>query len=487
MKVIEQQPTTYEHWIDSGRIVVPCLKGTPIVLNWNDPNFKITKEEWRTKYTHCAIGLRLDQDIDFDIDNELAKRFINKYVKLTPAISGRPSNPKSHYWWKGKLDFKKFALPSELKEHYKNFPHGATLCEIRHGNSQYTIVPESLHSKANEHVKWESYEGIKEYPGDLNMDLRKVALSTALCILYAPQGQRDAFCTAVAGVLIKHTKWTDEEIDEFVYNLALLSDDNEAEDRAEKGTSGRKANKNYGMFKLAEIIGCSTKAVAEIFSWIGVGYETVQGSGVIGEILEYGEDRYFVQINAIKEGKPQKIQITVNGPTLMKQGPFYDAVIQQAQVWVPRMKKTDFDKIMKMKFDARSYSDDYVEEAKEDMKFIKYFEQYIHTKQASTDPRSLLEYRRPYYDQKKQYLAFDLNNFEDFLNDSKKINMPRVDLVLKIQQILKATIKHGKIKDENGKFASKVQWRIYDYEVPTESLIIEGEAVEVKEITNDQT
>ena len=208
------------------------------------------------------------------------------------------------------------------------------------------------------------------------MDLRKVALSTALCILYAPQGQRDAFCTAVAGVLIKHTKWTDEEIDEFVYNLALLSDDNEAEDRAEKGTSGRKANKNYGMFKLAEIIGCSTKAVAEIFSWIGIGYETVQGSGVIGEILEYGEDRYFVQINAIKEGKPEKIQITVNGPTLMKQGPFYDAVIQQAQVWVPRMKKTDFDKIMKMKFDARSYSDDYVEEAKEDMKFIKYFENF---------------------------------------------------------------------------------------------------------------
>jgi hypothetical protein len=65
--------------------------------------------------------------------------------------------------------------------------------------------------------------------------------------------------------------------------------------------------------------------------------------------------------------------------------------------------------------------------------------------------------------------------------------MPRVDLVLKIQQILKATIKHGKIKNENGKFASKVQWRIYDYEVPTESLIIEGEAVEVKEITNDKT
>ena len=53
------------------------------------------------------------------------------------------------------------------------------------------------------------------------------------------------------------------------------------------------------ILKLAEIIGCSAKAVAEIFSWIGVGYETVQGAGVIGEILEYGEDRYLVQVNAM--------------------------------------------------------------------------------------------------------------------------------------------------------------------------------------------
>ena len=486
MKVIEQAPTTYEHWIDSGRIIIPCLKGTPIVTDWSGPNFKITKEEWKTKYTHCAIGLRLDQDIDFDIDNELAKRFIEKYVRPGASISGRPSNPKSHYWWKGKLDFKQFVLPKELKEYYKNFPHGATLCEIRSGNSQYTIVPESLHSKANEHVKWETYEGINEYPGDLNLDLRKVALSTALCIVYGSQGQRDAFCTAVAGVLVKHTKWTEEEINEFVYNLAILSDDNEAEDRAEKGTSVKKANKKYGMLKLAEIIGCSAKAVAEIFSWIGVGYETVQGAGVIGEILEYGEDRYLVQVNAMVEGQPKKVEIIVNGPTLMKQIPFYDEVMRQAKVWVPQMKKNDFDKIMKIKFDARSYSDDYVEEAAEDKKFIKQFEHYLHAKQASTDRRSLLEYKRPFYDQKKQFIAFNLDNFEDYLNEVRRIDMPRVDLVMKIQRILKAKKDKGKIKNEDGKFTSCVSWRIYDYEIPKDSLIIEGEATEMKEIIDDK-
>ena len=480
-KAIEQAPNTYEHWIDSGRVIIPCLKGTPIVLDWSKPNFKITKEECESKYTHCAIGLRLDQDIDFDIDNELAKRFINKYIRPGAAVSGRPSNPKSHYWWKGKLDFKQFVLPKELKEYYKNFPHGATLCEIRHGNSQYTIVPESLHSKANEHVKWESYEGINEYPGDLNMDLRKVALSTALCILYGAQGQRDAFCTAVAGVLIKHTKWTEEEINEFVYNLALLSDDNEAEDRAEKGTSVKKATKKYGMLKLAEIIGCSSKTVAEIFSWIGVGYETVQGAAVIGEILEYGQDRYLVQVNAMVEGQPKKIEIIVTGPTLMKQGPFYDEVMKQAQVWIPQMKKNDFDKIMKMKFDARSYSDDYVEEAAEDNKFIKHFEQYLNARQASTDKKSLIEYKRPHYDQEKQYLEFNLDNFEDYLNEVRRIDLPRVDLVMKIQRVLEAKKIRGKTGEK-----SFVRWRIPNYEIAQSSLIIEGEAVEVKEITDDK-
>ena len=84
------------------------------------------------------------------------------------------------------------------------------------------------------YVKWEKYEGINEYPGNLNTDLRKVALSTALCILYASQGQRDNYCAAIAGVLLKHTNWSEEEINEFVYNVALESDDNEAEKRKSK-------------------------------------------------------------------------------------------------------------------------------------------------------------------------------------------------------------------------------------------------------------
>ena len=214
-------PNTYEQWMDLNKVIIPCMKVIPEIEKWNDLNLKISKEEWKQKFNHCEIALRLDDDVDFDIDNPLVKRFMNFYVKSCGAISGRPTNPKSHYWWKAKLKPVKFVLPKEFEEIYKKFPHGATLCEIRSGSNHFTIVPKSLHSKANEYVEWEKYEGIKEYPGDLNLDLRKIALSTALCILYAPKGERDAYCTAIAGILIKYTDWNEDDINDFILNRLL--------------------------------------------------------------------------------------------------------------------------------------------------------------------------------------------------------------------------------------------------------------------------
>ena len=213
-------PVTYDQWIDLGRVIIPCLRGKPVVSDWSNPNFKITKEEWNQKYLNHEIALRLDEDIDFDIDNPLVKRFIGNYIKDFGNVFGRNSNPTSHFIWKGKSTFKQFILPPELKEYCKIFAHGSTLCEIRTDSKHYTIVPGSRHSKAPETVTWEKYNNLNEYPGNLNNDLRKVALSTALCILYAPGGSRDAYCTAIAGALLKHTEWSEEDINEFIYNIA---------------------------------------------------------------------------------------------------------------------------------------------------------------------------------------------------------------------------------------------------------------------------
>ena len=144
-----------------------------------------------------------------------------------------------------------------------------------------------------------------------------------------------------------------------------------------RGSTGRTSNKNFGIPKLAEIIGCSQNAITTIFSWIGIQYETSEGASAIGEIVEYGQDLYEVTVYGNKEGKPTEVVIEVDGPTLMKQSFFYDAVMSQAQVWVPKMKPNDFAAIMKRKFEERGKSADYVEEANENLVFVKYFEQYM--------------------------------------------------------------------------------------------------------------
>ena len=470
-------PVSYADWIDLGRVIIPCLKGTPEVKNWASPDFKITKEEWKQKYSHCEIALRLDQDTDFDIDNPIVRRFTDIYLKNKSSIFGRDSNPTSHYIWNEKLKFKQFILPKELEKFCKKFPHGNTLCEIRSDAKHYTIVPESQHSKADEIVRWESYKGFNKYPGDLKIDLGKIALSTALCILYAGKGQRDAFCTAVAGVLITKTQWSEQEINEFIYEVAIAANDEESNKRDNKGTTVKKAQRKFGMPKLAEIVGCETRTIATLFSWIGIkeaASEEAQES--IGEIVEYGSDRYFVTVNSVVEGNSVEKRITVDGPTLRNKKLFYDAVISKASVWIPEMKQNEFDQIMRLKYESRSKSDEYVEEAQEDNRFIKNFKNYIAEEKAYTNKKELAYFGMPYYNIDKRILEFNLDKFEDYLH-RQKINLVRVDLVIKCQSILKAKKNHGKFGDK-----SCVSWRILNQDLDKEDLIVDGE---YEEIAND--
>ena len=480
---IEKQPVSYEDWIDLGRVIIPCLKGTPEVKDWSNPDFKITKEEWKQKYQHCEIALRLDQDTDFDIDNPIVRRFTDLYLKNKDSIFGRKSNPTSHYVWNEKLKFKQFILPKDLTNYCDKFPHGNTLCEIRSDAKHYTIVPESDHSKAREVVTWEKYKGFNKYVGDLKLDLGKIALSTALCILYASSGQRDLYCTAIAGVLVKHTKWTEEEINEFIHNIAVAANDDEHIKRNKKGTTVKKANNKYGFPKLAEIVGCDQKSIAEIFTWIGINENSNSLSQeLIGDIIEYGSNRYDVVVHTKFQGVVKKKIVTMDGPTLKNKKLFYNAIISQASVWLPEMKEKEFDDIMRLKFESRLISKDYVEEADENLIFKKNFNNYIKETKAYTSKKELSNYGLPYFNVKRRQLEFDLDNFEDYLH-KQRINMQRVDLVLKVQRILKARKIKGKVDNK-----SCVSWRVFNYGLDKNDLIIEGESQDIptnetKEIT----
>jgi len=237
---INTKPITYEDWLDLGHVIVPTDQKKARV-SWKKEDFSLTKEEWKNNHTKAQIALRLDHHIDLDIDNFVVRRFITRYLKDCGAVYGRKNNPDSHYLWTGSCKFIQYILPKSFEKNFEKFPHGATLCELRSGKERYTIVPESPYDDNGEMVEWSSYTKIHEYSGNIKVDVGKIALSTALTIIYPSAGSRDIYCTAVAGTLIKNTDWTTEEINTFVHNIAIEANDTEAEKRNEKGTTGRKA------------------------------------------------------------------------------------------------------------------------------------------------------------------------------------------------------------------------------------------------------
>ena len=195
-----------------------------------------------------------DNNIDLDIDNPVVRRFITHYLKDCGAIYGRRNNPNSHYLWTGSCKFIQYILPKSFEKYFDKFGHGATLCELRSGKERYTIVPESPYDDNGETVEWSHYNNIHEYSGNVVTDVSKIALSTALTIIYPSTGSRDIYCTAIAGTLLKNTDWTTEESDKFVHNIAIEANDTEAEKRGGIGTTGKKAEKQYGIPKLAEVL-----------------------------------------------------------------------------------------------------------------------------------------------------------------------------------------------------------------------------------------
>jgi hypothetical protein len=265
-------PTTPSEYLDLGCDITPCIGKRPILANWQ--NNKTKDIDWTRKRNEPKpnIGLKMTGLRDIDCDNHFVKRFAGKYL-LTPASTyGRKSNPNSHYIFSGETDYKIYTMPKDFDDYCKSFPHGNTLLEVRSGNTKQSIAPGSAID--GENVDWQHWVGFQKYVGNFKKDVGKIALSTALAILYPAKGARDNYCYAIAGVLKNHTEWTANEIDIFVYNLAVFSGKEDEQSQNERISMGTKAyndnTKNLGLPKLSEILKCSVSGVAKLFEWVGV-------------------------------------------------------------------------------------------------------------------------------------------------------------------------------------------------------------------------
>ena len=253
---------TVKEYMNKGLNVTPCGLKTKDGFQEKAPKNK-KWEETKAKLSDFSIedniGLVLDDHSDTDVDNPVARSFINKgYLKPCSSVYGRKSNPRSHFVFKGVNKHKKFALHKDLEPWFKKFPHKATLIELRSGEGKQSIVPGS--TVEGEKVEWEVYEGISPYDGDLFEDVSKIATATALTILYPASGQRDDYCYAIACILAEDTEWKTEDIDKYVDDIAKVSGDPDSRDG--KGTHARKQIEEKNRLN-------SFQSLVQIFGWIG--------------------------------------------------------------------------------------------------------------------------------------------------------------------------------------------------------------------------
>ena len=112
-----------------------------------------------------------------------------------------------------------------------------------------------------------------------------------------------------------------------------------------------------------------------------------------------------------------------------------------------------------------------MKEAEDKEQFKRIFLDYLDVKGVYTDKEQLFFHKLPYFNDKKSTIEFDLNNFEKELIKNR-INLQRVDLVNKLQTILKAKRDRGKYKGK-----SCIAWVIEGEKTNNQKIIWEGEAV----------
>ena len=283
-------PRTPREWHDLGYYIMPCTsEGVPMMKGWDKEDKGSGTDQlikhgqgWKNR----VYGVRLDNLVDLDIDNPIMQKFLGDII--CGAKFGRKSNPLSHLLFEGVTKYEQIAVPVAFDKYFKKFPHGRVLLDIRHGRSHFTYVPAGFrpHKKnmGAEQLEWLHFSGFMKYDTRTNVLMKEICLKTALSVMYPATGQRDIYVTAIAGILAKHTDWTDEHINQFCFDLAFKSGSDNAGRYAIKGTAARDdKTRSFGIPKLAEILEVTPSDVAKLFGWVGV----KDASSMFSELVVY--------------------------------------------------------------------------------------------------------------------------------------------------------------------------------------------------------
>ena len=257
---------TIEQYKENNFPIIPCKRNSrvPIGEEWQKTNIEFQPGD--------NIGLHLTEHIDIDVDNIICHKFLASIKQRGCAIYGRQSNPESHLIFKGQTKYVKYVMDQSFAPWFNKYRKKATILEIRSGKGKQSIVPGSIID--DELVEWNRYIEPEEYPGNLQKDIELVVFATMLSIIYPAKGQRDDFCYAIACLLMKWGKWSEDKINTFIYELSEASEPPETRDRNsikdKHGTKAYKGNKPKGLPWLINEAGYTEQGIKRIFEVIGI-------------------------------------------------------------------------------------------------------------------------------------------------------------------------------------------------------------------------
>lgn len=314
-------------YINEGWQVLPIPRGEkgPRASNWQTRVF--SEEDFQVDDN---IGVRLGEPskglTDIDLDCKEAIEIAPKLLLATNRIHGRPSKPRSHYW---------YIAPGAKSKQFKD-TDGTVLVELRSTGGQ-TVLPPSVHP-SGEIIQWVIDREINTVdPEGLYHSTRLVATATILA-RHWPKGARHATTLLIAGLLASF-KLISAEVQAIIEAAATVAGDEEifdrvraAADTVKKFEAGQPVG---GGPKLAEAIGADVVKI--IRSW----YLGASGSKVdelnerhavvfqqSGDIVVITEDldidgRPFLRFSSpgtIESLYPQKVQVgtTPRGQPIFK-------------------------------------------------------------------------------------------------------------------------------------------------------------------------
>jgi Protein of unknown function (DUF3987)/Bifunctional DNA primase/polymerase, N-terminal len=264
-----------QRYVARGWRVVPVPLGQkkPILSGWQD--LRLTADDLPHHFGGPSnIGIITGsasgdlQDVDCDVPEAVA--LAAEYLPPTDRIRGRPSNPRSHWWYIAPgATYEKFAYTLHAPDGSRK---ETCLVEVRADGHQ-TLVPPSRHPDGEEYT-WEELGVPAEVDAAvLHTAAARVAAGALIARAWPGEGSRDDAALALTGWLLR-AGWTVEEVDRFVVAVAQAAGDEEARQRA-KGKRTREALEKgdahvYGKPTLADVLADGANVGEHVKKWLAL-------------------------------------------------------------------------------------------------------------------------------------------------------------------------------------------------------------------------